>query len=317
MYNEDMAVMSILLNRLQYLRDNPDELAMIFDYYRTQWSYFSAIGCKPDQYINQILDIFDKNGYPLVNVFEGYSHQSAPNFALFVYSSSQEAERSMGDYGTTEFEILTPTVYASNVRVHHIVNHEDASILYIARSCNVLDKIWRLQRVYNKYLPNESWQVVSVADDGDQYIRVELDSVVGTVNGMQPLQQWGFRAYESGYSVTYGMSIDSCSVRLILRSTGDIEFHKLLRMIVRYCLKSGRQLFEFQNCQMMTMGMGEPQPVQTPDDVAVGFITAFSLSFKSVDTWILKKTKLPEYMAINVQMYEDEDGESTFVTEIV
>jgi hypothetical protein len=129
---------------------------------------------------------------------------------------------------------------------------------------------------------------------------------------MQPLERWEFRAYESGYVVTYGNSTDSVSARVFLRSAGDIEFHKLLRMIVRYCIKSGRQLFEFQNCQMMTMSMGEPQPDFTGES-ASGFTTVFNLSFKSTDTWIIKKDKLPEKIGFAIQTYEDSEDESTFI----
>jgi hypothetical protein len=314
LYNADMAVMSIVLNRLQYLRDNPDELAMLFEHYRLQWSYFSAIGCDPEQYIAKIVELFTKKNYPLINVFEGYTRQPSPNFAIFVYSSSSEETKFMGDFHEYATETLTPTVYATNIKVHHIENFEDSSILYISRRCNLQDKIWRLQRVVNPQIPDQSWLVTQIADDGEQYIRVELNDAISEVNGQIPLTGWEFRAFASGWQVEYGISTDAVTARLFLRTAGDIELHKLLCMIVRYCLKSGRHLFEFQNCQLSTMGQSEPQP-DFSGEAASGFTSVFNLSFRSTDRWIRQRTRLPERITFQVQAYSDPDDSATDVTE--
>ena len=302
MHAPDLVVIGVLKNRLDYLRKNPDELAMMMSYYSGLWPQSDAIGGSPAKYIDQAVRLFTGRSKDMIEVNQAYALSPNSNYGIYCLASSQESIREFGDYGASEKQVLTPTVYATT-GCDHIDEQEDHSFLVFRRSCGLEDKIWSLQRVVNKYF-TDTFLVVAVTAD-DDWITVELDGVVPLVDGVQPLGSYRFQAFESGYNVVFGTSSDTVTIRCQLVTRGDLEIHRILAMIVRWALKSGRQQMEMNGIQVATFSQSEPTPDQA-GEFANGFTSGFSITGISHDSWITSKSRIPEKVTFQLLAYESD-----------
>ena len=309
MHASDLVVIGILKSRFEYLRKNPDELAMMMSYYADLWPQSDAIGGSPAKYIDQAVRLFTNRSKDMIEVNQAYALSPNSNYGIYCLASSQESIREMGDYGYSEKQVLTPTVYAAT-GCDHIDEQEGHSFLVFRRSCGLEDKIWSLQRVVNKYF-TDTFLVVAVFAD-DDWFTVELDGVVPLVNGVQPLGFYQFRAWESGYNVVFGTSSDTVTVRCQLVTRGDLEIHRILAMIVRWALKSGRQQMEYNNLQVATFSQSEPTPDQA-GEFANGFVSSFVITGMSHDSWITFKARIPEKVTFQLQAYESDPTDAIIV----
>lgn len=297
MHFSDITVISVIRDGLEYLRQNPDELAILLDAYACQWTLFSAVGDMPGRYINQIVTFLTDRDQPLMQVFQAYHLPNPPNYAVYVFASTSETHKVTGDLGSFSQEIKTPTTYARG-NAKTLETSSGNTFLYFDRSVFCASRVWKLQTAVNSRLPGQNWPVVSVIDDNERYVVVEVAGEVPSQGGMQVLQDWEFRSLASGWNVRYHNSGDTVTVRCYVRTAGDIELHRIFATIIRWCLKRGRQQLEFQNFQSATIQQSEPSPVDSSG--GEGFATSFTVTGISQDVWIAHKTRIPERLTVRL-----------------
>lgn len=298
MYAVDLTVMGMIQSALEHLRNDKEELSLIMSDYANQWTLSQAVG-SPAHYIDQMIKFIMDKSQPIARIFQGYDLSPHSNIAVYVYASGVEDSKYFGDFGSFDSICRTPTIYA-RAGAHHIEESDGRSVLYFTRTCGIQEKVWRLQACVNSKLPVCSFEVVSVTDDGEDFVAIELDCIVPEVNGAQPLDGWEFRSAASGWQVQYGNSGDTVTARVFLRTTGDAELHRLVATVIRWALKRSRQYFEFENFQIASMSQSEPSPDFSGEQCA-GFTTTFTVSGKAHDMWILRKTKIPERVQVVIE----------------
>jgi hypothetical protein len=79
-------------------------------------------------------------------------------------------------------------------------------------------------------------------------------------------------------------SIDIVKVSVILTTAGDHSIHRMMTTLLRYCLKSGRMLFEGHGMQVATFSC---RPVQLVDNESLIWQTEFTIDAKVTDHWII------------------------------
>jgi hypothetical protein len=312
MHFADVTVIGILRDGLEYLRRNPEDLAILLDDYACQWPLFGAVGEAPGRYINQIVQFLTDNDQPLMKVFQAFHLPNPPNYAVFVFSSASETHKVAGDYGASVRQLRTPTVY-TKANAQDVTESAGNTLIRFSRTDLCADRVWKLQVAVNKLLPGQSYPVVTVVDDETKYVTVEVAGVVPTVNGLQVLQDWEFRSSASGWDVTYGNSGDTVTVRCYVRTAGDIELHRIFTTIIRWCLKRGRQYLEFQNIQSSTIQQSEPSPADPTG--GEGFVSTFTVTGIAQDVWVAKRTRIPEKITMSLAAVA-EDGTTVVVGDL-
>ena len=94
-----------------------------------------------------------------------------------------------------------------------------------------------------------------------------------------PNQQW----------YHFNSSIDDVVVSATLSTAGDHAIHRLMCIVLRYCLKSGRLLFDSYGMQVATFSQ---QPVTLADDTQMIWQTNFTIQAKATDHWITQDDEL-------------------------
>ena len=304
----DLSMIAIIKEGLSTLVADTDELGCLLASFRYYWSADSAVGSGA-RYIDRAVALLTSKDSPL-EVRQELSESPYGNNTVWVgYDSINESVQSLGDYGSDEMQELQPTVYAV-LDAKRIDEEEGKSVLVFPQNCGVEDNVWRLQRAYNRAFPTESFLVSDVALT-DTEVWVKLDSLLSDTSKMRG---WEFRAYRTGYQITYGHSGDSVRLNVHLRTTGDLEVHKILATVMRYVLKKSRtRSNEYQNLQVSSFSQSATVPDHEASDMA--WITTFSITGIAHDVWIVNKRRLPEKIVWSIVAQPVDDTTNQDVTQ--
>lgn len=303
MHCVDLQMIAVLRETLASVLADTDELGFVLSQYTAYWSADTVVGGGAT-YIDRAVAMLTSKDKPF-DFYQGYDLSQEPNFGAYVrYVSISETQLSFGDYGQSDKQLLTPTVYLK-AEAMRIDTEGDASVLVFPNCQSIIDRVWRLQRVLNAALPGESFQVAAVMQTEDE-IKVKLSA---EVSNSAVLRGWEFRAFESGYCAELGGSGDTVQLAVELYSVGDIEVHKILATLLRYCIKKARtRSCEYQNFQAMRVSQSGPQPGGSGTDVT--WLTTFNLSGVAQDIWIINKARLPEKITWAITATSPSTGES-------
>ena len=100
-------------------------------------------------------------------------------------------------------------------------------------------------------------------------------------------------------------SSNDVEVMINLKSSGDIEVHKLLALVVRYCLKSHRLFIDSRGLQLGKSSQSYPIPYDQEQGI---FQTNFNLNGKYFDSWIQYEETTKD---VNVEMIATRSTVST------
>jgi len=129
-------------------------------------------------------------------------------------------------------------------------------------------------------------------------VTVVLDKDFPVFEGKALLKNWTIKSkHEERVAVVNG-SGDSVNVGILLKTTGDIQLHKLFTLVLRYVLKKGRMTLESQGLQIATVTQGAPEEDGSSQDIV--FTTSFNIRATAFDFWIDRKVESADKICLHV-----------------
>jgi hypothetical protein len=264
----DMVACAVIEERLDYLRQHPDHINWLLLPF-TRFAHLNwMVG---NQHVKQCVD-YVVGTKPLVRPY--YEMDIAKMPSIVTASSQGEATKFIGDYG---FEACAQQIPPECVVTADALGY-NGNVVIFPLGAKVGERIWpNLWGVTNGFTS----RIVSVIDDVEaQITKVELKDEIPAGSVMK---NWRFQTSvrEKNYSVN--SSIDDVTLTVTLTTAGDHGIHRLMTTVVRYCLKSGRLLFDAYGMQCASIVQ---QPIVLVDEEQMIWQTGFILECKVTDHWI-------------------------------
>jgi hypothetical protein len=224
------------------------------------------------QYIDQCINHVMKNE---IMVLPAYQPDLPKAPAVYVLSNTSEGNQFIGDYGQDSLEVVhEPEVYAT------------------FSATGIVDDVISVS--YDQHIEQKVWRNV-ILTNGTAYAR--LDSVGPARQGYPTqlylnhklpvgtrLENWRAQSHPVRTGFSLKGSLEDVRVQAKLRSPGDPSVHRLLAIVIRACLKSGRLLFDSYGLQTPTFSQGYMQPIEGEGILVCE--TDFSIDGKLLETWV-------------------------------
>lgn len=264
----DLIVLDAIEDGLRNLRENPAHLEFILGKY-TDTPYMRKL--HGSAFVRQCVDFVTKNK---ITIKPYYVFDLAKLPSISVIAQYQEDMQVLGDYGAgQDVGELDP------VRIGQVLPVEwgtESNELIIGNANEAIE--WLYSGAYlsqddfstriNLVIPKEHDRAVLVCDDPLPQIR---------------LCDWVVTSAPARRVAILNASGNHATVSVDVKSSGDIETHKLLATVVRYCLKRGRLLMDSNGLQVSSSGQNFPVAYDEEQGI---FQTVFTLSGKIWDCWI-------------------------------
>jgi hypothetical protein len=316
MYLADLAVMATIQSGLQHLKENPDELEYLLSNYVDLCMINKMTGGY--KYVRMLMDVMlDKSGQQII-IDEYYTQNTQSNYAVYVISSGGESNKFFSDYGQEEQQQIDPKVYL----IADAFKNKGKNKLVFLKNTGILDAVsvgmkaviatpsGTFEASVKEIFPDKKNQPDAPSSEGvnnPDSITVVLDQDIPFFEGKPCLKGWNFKSKHKARVAVINASGDSVNIGVLLKTTGDIQLHKLFTLVMRYILKKGRMTLESQGLQVATITQSPPSEEGGTQDVA--FTTTFSIKAAAFDFWIDKKVSLPDKICLHVDGVS-QDGSS-------
>lgn len=276
----DMIVIEVIERGLENLRLNPHHLEFILGGYHQSKFLTKLHG---GRYVQQCVDYITQNKIH-VEPYYVLDTNRIPNIA--VLATYHEDTQFFGDYGSTCSTLsMQPKCYAhfdaSNIST-------DKLSLFISSSYKIEDTIRIGMLVVNGEF---SASVTSV------FVRDGLTEIYVNKKLPQKLKGWKIQSIATPKYTQTASSLNSANVMIKMKSSGDIEVHKLLCLVLRYCLRFGRVQLDSLGLQNTKLSQ-EMTVLEDPDQSI--FATSFSISGVIADTWINAESEGPAFINLKI-----------------
>ena len=268
----ELITTAVIENRLDFLSKHPDHVNWMLSPFVTN----SAVGRLVDaRYVAECIK-YITTVRPMVR--PSYETDMAKLPSIVIASHQGESQQFLGDYGGESFvEEIPPDILLTFNAVK-----AESNTLTTTDNQNVEETVWP-----GLYLRSGSFvsRVNSVYKvDGQVIVQLDNDIPTGTsIRGCEIITSANQKWYQ------FGSSIDNVIVSITLSTAGDHAIHRLMSTVLRYCLKSGRLLFDSYGMQVATFSQ---QPVIVADDTQLVWQTAFTAEAKITDHWITAESEL-------------------------
>lgn len=276
----DMITIEVLEAGIENLRNHPEHLEFILGGYHQSKFLRKLHG---SNYIRQFRDWINKNEIkiqpyyaPDTNVF--------PNIS--VTATYSESEQFLGDYGQSS---------AHNLTVASCLAHFDASELTDDLLELRVSNSYNLQRYAapGKILANDEFMTeIEYVVIGPDYTSIRTKEAMP-----RTLADWKIQDPHSVKKITVDASLNQTSVFIKVKSAGDVELHKLLCMVVRYCLKYGRLHFDSLGLMVPTFSQ-EMMVLEDPDQSI--YSSVFTITGRIGDSWIISEEIIPTTFSLGL-----------------
>ena len=105
------------------------------------------------------------------------------------------------------------------------------------------------------------------------------------------LTAWTAQSSEKGKGAVVSASMDSVTVQCKLTTNGDFSIHRLLSIVIRYCLKRGRLIFDKYGMQVPTFSYTPPMLTEQDEHE---FESVYTITARFTDTWIEREFDLQD-----------------------
>jgi hypothetical protein len=271
----ELVTVYVIKNGLENLAANPDQCRFILGGFSEQ-PLRSLVSM---DHINQAVEFVTKNRIQVAPYYE-MDIKQRPSVAIV--SSGAETQQYLGDYGRTEISssqaVMTPVVYAE-----FDAKLLDGDTLIVSPELKIEKKIWPGVIVANgKFTARVQGILVRDGDD----TRLQLDTAIPA--GTQ-YKGWKAQSLPREKGVEILSSMDKVTLQANLMTTGSASVHRLLALVIRYCLKRGRQLFEIYGLQVPTVSYS---PLMLTDDGELEYQSVFTIETMVSDSWIHREFDL-------------------------
>jgi hypothetical protein len=105
------------------------------------------------------------------------------------------------------------------------------------------------------------------------------------------LKGWQAQSSERYRGITLNASMDDVTVQCKLTTNGDYSLHRLFSVVLRYCLKRGRLIFDSYGMQVASFSYTPPM---LSDQDEMEYESVCTINCKVTDTWIEKDWITPD-----------------------
>lgn len=271
----DLIVVTVIEDGLRHLAANPDHLQFIL----TGFQNVEAVRkLHQPSYIKDCIEFVTKSK---ITVKGGYEFDITKFPAVCIVDSQTEGTQFIGDYGSEE---IVKQAAPETVATFDVLSVSQ-NVLKVSASYKLEDKIWPNIYVTNSQI---SAQVTGIYPKEGQptelFLNKDFDPGI-------TLKGWRAETLGSNKGYTINSSIDNVNVQLFLNTAGDYSIHRLLRLVIRYCLKRGRLILDNAGIQTSSFSQSLPQLI---NQEALVYQTTYGLTGKLTDSWIEKEFNTPD-----------------------
>lgn len=270
----DLIVLDAIESGLENLRNNPHHLEFILGKYEDTEYMRKLHG---SAYVRQCKDFVLKNK---ITVKPYYVLDAAKLPSVAVVAQYQEEIQVLGDYGFTQTgpQTVPPVVLGE---VSGVAWGEKENELVIGNANSVTEWIYS-----GSYLVQKDWSSrisLVIPQENDTATVVCEDTIP-----KKTLVGWKVTTAPSSHTAILNASGNSVTVSIDLKSSGDIEVHKLLALVIRYCLRRGRLLMDENGLQNTISSQNFP--IAHDEEQGI-YQTVFTLNGKIWDCWIQEESE--------------------------
>ena len=283
---------AVIEERLQYLADHPSHLNWMLSPFVAHRGIARLVDPK---YIEQCVN-YIKSSRPMVRPVYETDMNKLPS--IVVSSFQGEGQMFIGDYGGQHM--------AEQHRPSSILTFDSISIekniVTTTNNQGVDEVVW--PGLYFKSGQHSS--VINSLYKQDNLVVLQLKDDLPS--GL-PLQKCQIMTGSDQTWYMINSSIDTVKANVTLTTAGDHAIHRLMTVVLRYCLKSGRMLFDNYGMQVATFSQ---QPAMLADDTQLIWQTAFMIDAKITDHWIVGEGGLiGAPMQVEMTADSTEEGQSS------
>jgi len=279
----DLITVEVIKQGLEHLKRNPYHLEFILGSF-CQEPLRSSVGV---EHIKQCIDFVTNNRISVAPYYE-IDIKRRPSIA--VVSQGREEQQYIGDYGDTRSADLAeynlpPRVY---VNFNPTAFTADNQGMIVSRDLRLDEKLWPGIFLTNGTVTTKMRGIL-VRDGYPTTIYLEDKLPEGT-----SLPGWRAVSSPRGKGIVCSASTDTVTVQMTLTTTGELSIHRLLSVVLRYCLKRGRMTFESYGMQVPTYSYTTPI---VSDQAELEMESTYTIESKYTDLWIDKEFDLQDQAA--------------------
>lgn len=274
----DLIAVAVINDGLKNLAANPRHLEFVLG----AFSFKLLQDQVGPEHVKQCVEFVTQNA---ITVAPYYQLDIKRRPSVAVVSSGAENQQFIGDFGNyiCPQVVLPPTVYAK-----FEVKAINGNTISVSANHNLDKKLWKgifiLALGFGARLDG-----MLVREGEDTLLYLDREVPAGTA-----LVGWTATSSPKATGAVLGASIDDCTIQCKLTTTGDYTVHRLLSIVLRYCLKRGRPLFNDLGLQVATFGYSPPV---LSDSEEMEFETVYTINAKFTDHWIEREFDAPDQAA--------------------
>ena len=268
----DMLTVEVIKDGLAHLKRNPYHLEFILGSF-----------CGPPlgpvvgpEHIKQCIEFITENRIQVAPYYE-IDMKRRPSIA--VVAQGREEQQFIGDFGDqgsaniAEYN-LPPRIY---VEFDPLSFTDDMQGMIVTRDLRLDEKLWPGIFLTNGTV-TAKMRGMLVRDGYPTTIYLEDKLPEGT-----SLPGWKAVSSPRGKGVVCSASTDLVTVQMTLTTTGELSVHRLMSVVLRYCLKRGRMTFEKYGMQVPTFSYTPPI---VSEQTELEMESTYTIESKFTDLWI-------------------------------
>jgi hypothetical protein len=294
----DLITVAILRERLIFLSKHPDYIEFMLLPFIVNKGLEELVG---RQYIAQAVEFIMNNR---IMVAPYYELEPKIRPAIAVVASGNEEQQFLGDEGfSCPTAIVQPRVYAT---FDALSISEDGMVISVPLAYDLQSKLWPGLYVKNGSIVRMIRGLAVKETQVDIYVTESISA--GT-----PIKGWVAQSAETVKGYHINESVDRVRIQCKLQTTGDYSVHRLLSIVVRYCLKSSRLLFDSMGVQVATFSYTPPMPSEMTE---MEFETVYTIEGLLKESWVIAEFQTPDYVQVEAAVTPDietEEGDDSVV----
>ena len=259
---------TVIQNKLLFLSKNPDHLNFMLSALSKNKSVRDIVG--PD-YIKKCVDYIQNNR---INIRPAHEADMTKLPAISVLYYQDESQQFIGDYGSQQ-ESEHINEYEPETICEFDVTAYETNTLTFVQGQGTYDAIWP-----NLFAKNGNFvsRITNISNTDMQ--------LVDNVPSGTPFRNWQAITSENKKLYEIHASMDTTKVNVSLTTAGDYALHRLLVVLLRYCLKASR--LDFENSGMQTPSFSQQPPILIDSEQLI-WQTPFIISARITDYWIFNE----------------------------
>ena len=275
----DLITAEVIKDGLLHLSRNPKHIEHILGVFCSNDLVVKNVG---REYLAQCVEYIMSNR---IEVGPYYAIDVKRRPSIGIISSGHEDMQFLGDYGYEQnMRQDLPAVKYANWDASSISKDE----MVVTADYKLEEKLWVGMFISNG---TETAKLTGIYKKEGQPTKLLLDRELPEHTR---ITYWSAMSSPKGVGAVVSASADSVTVQCKLTTNGDFSLHRLLSIVVRYCLKRGRLLFDQYGMQKATFAYTPPMLTENDEHE---FESVYTITAMFTDTWIEREYDLADAAA--------------------